>query len=79
MIMSNYGIFNPKPYDSEFGKKVLKIFEDIVRKKKTGVRRDPRLGEQDEKPNFEQLNRDAVKSLHILLEVQKTDNDFEVI
>ena len=79
MIMSNYGIFNPKPYDSEFGKKVLKIFEDIVRKKKTGVRRDPRLNEHDDAPNFEQLNRDAVKSLHFLPEANKTDEGFEVI
>jgi len=31
--MSEYGIFNPKPYNSsEVGKKVLKLFEKLKRK-----------------------------------------------
>lgn len=78
--MSEYGIFNPKPYDSEVGKKALKIFEKLKEKanKLDRVRHDPRLGEQDEEPNFEQLNREAVKSLHFLPEVQKTEEGFEV-
>ncbi len=42
------------------------------------VRCDPRLSEHDAAPNLEQLNRDAVKSLHILPEVQKTDEGFEM-
>ena len=40
---------------------------------------DARLSEQDDEPNFEQLNRDAVKSLHFLPEVLKTDEGFEVV
>ena len=81
MNMSNYGIFDPKPYySSEVGKKVLKVFEKLKRKanKLDRIRRDPRLGEQDEGPNFEQLNRDAVKSLHILPQVVRTDEGYQL-
>ena len=82
MIMSEqYGIFRVEDYNAKVNKKVLKIFEDLKRKAKEldRVRCDPRLSEQDDEPNFEQLNRDAIKSLHILPNVQKTDAGFEVI
>ena len=39
----------------------------------------PDSSEQDDEPDFEQLNQDAVKSLHFLPEVVKTDEGFEVV
>ena len=79
-MSENIGIFKIKDYHSDTGKKVWKIFEKLKNKanKLDRVRCDPRLGEQDEEPNFEQLNRDAVKSPHFLPEVNKTDEGFEV-
>jgi len=40
---------------------------------------DPRLSEQDEEVDLDKLNRDAVKSLHFLPDVAKTDEGFEVV
>ena len=34
---------------------------------------------EDEEPDFEQLRRDAVKSLFILPDVEKTDGGHEVV
>jgi hypothetical protein len=38
----------------------------------------PKVSE-DEEPDFEQLRRDAVKSLHFLPDVEKTDGGHEVV
>jgi hypothetical protein len=35
--------------------------------------------DEDQEPDFEQMRRDAVKSLHFLPEVMKTDEGFEVV
>ena len=62
--------------------KAIKLFTKLKRKGKFIVRsdkEDPRLGEVDEEPNLEQLNRDAVKSLHFLPDVEKTDQGFKVL
>ena len=65
-MSENYGIFKVKDYHSDTGKKVIKVFEklkqkaEVVNKVNNTV---PRLNEHDDEPNFEQLNRDAVKSL----------------
>jgi len=40
---------------------------------------DPRPSEQDEEVDLDKLNRDAVKSLHFLPDVAKTDEEFEVV
>ena len=40
----------------------------------------PKVSEdEDQQPDFDKLNRDAMKSLFILPEVQKTDEGFEVV
>ena len=40
----------------------------------------PKVSEnEDEEPDFEQLRRDAVKSLHFLPDVVKTDGGHEVV
>ena len=73
-------------HQSPVGKKAIELFEKLRRKavesdkaRFNEVRFDPRLGEDDDEPNFQQLNRDAVKSLHFLPEVQKTDEGHEVV
>jgi hypothetical protein len=35
--------------------------------------------DEDQQPDFEKLRRDAMKSLFVLPEVQKTDDGFEVV
>ena len=71
--MSNY-----KPYD-----KVWKIFEKLKQKAELAndgkIRSDPRLDEHSDDLHFQQLRRDAMKSLHILPNVQKTEEGFEVL
>lgn len=61
--------------------KAIKLFTKLKRKGKfiKTDKADPRLGEHDEEPNLEQLNRDAVKSLHFLPDVEKTDEGFKVL
>ena len=53
------------------------VFEKLLRKSDL-VKSDPRLGEYDDDLYFQQLQRDAIKSLHILPEVQKTERGFEI-
>ena len=53
------------------------VFEKLLRKADL-VKSDPRLNEHDDDLYFQQLNRDAVKSLHILPEVQKTEEGFQL-
>ena len=55
------------PHDA--GRKVLQFFERISKQPPP---------QEFSVPDFNQLNRDAVKSLHFLPEVVKTDEGFEV-
>ena len=81
-MSEEYGKFNRKAYDSDTGKKVLKVFEKLKQKAELShrekIRSDPRLNENDDDLYFQRLQRDAVKSLHILPEVLKTEEGFEV-
>ena len=66
----------------ETSDKVVKLFTKI--KKQTENNRkplvDPRLGEyDDEEQRIQQSSRDAVKSLKILPNMEKTDEGFEVV
>ncbi len=71
-----------KDYHSDTGKKVWKIFEKLKRKADLAryckVRSDPRLGEYDDESYFYQLRRDAMKSLHLLPNEEKSEEGFEV-
>lgn len=53
--------------------KAITLYNKLKRKAES-----PRLNEHENSLNFEQLNRDAVKSLFVLPEVSKTDEGFEV-
>ena len=80
-IMSEqYGIFQIKPYHAKLNDKVWKIFEKLKQKadQSDRVRVDPRLAEYDDDLRFQQLRRDAMKSLHILPEVQKTEEGYQL-
>ena len=66
--------------------KIAEALEDNGKRKKGSKKKfifkvpsDPRLNEVEEGPDFDKLNRDAVKSLHILPDVVKTDEGFEVV
>ena len=75
-----YGLLKPSDYDTDQQKshrKVVRLFEKL-RRKAESPRFDPRLGERDDSPDIGKLNRDAVKSLHILPEVSKSDEGFDV-
>ena len=54
------------------------VFEKLLRKSDL-IKADPRLSEYDDDLYFQQLRRDAMKSLHLLPEVQKTERGFEVL
>lgn len=56
--------------------KVQRVFDKL---KARAEKADPRLSEQAEEVDLGKLNRDAVKSLHFLPEVEKTDEGFEVV
>ena len=53
------------------------VFEKLLRKSDL-VKSDLRMDEYDDESYFNQLRRDAMKSLHILPEVQKTERGFEI-
>jgi hypothetical protein len=57
--------------------KATLVFEKLLRKSDL-VKADPRLNEYDDDLYFQQLRRDAMKSLHILPEVQKTEEGFQL-
>jgi len=62
--------------------KAIKVFKKSKGKGKfinKSNKEDPRLGEHDEEPNLEQLNRDAVKSLHFLHEVKRRDYGYDFL
>ena len=81
-MSEQYGMFRIKPYHARLDDKVWKIFEKLKRKAELAnvgkFRSDPRLGEYDNDQHLQQLSRDAMKSLHLLPEVQKTDEGFHV-
>ena len=79
-MSEQYGILQLKPYHAKLNDKVWKIFEKLKQKadESERIRCDPRLDEHDDDLYFQQLQRDAVKSLHILPEVLKTEEEFEV-
>jgi hypothetical protein len=56
--------------------KVRKVFDKL---KIRAERVDPRLDEQDEEVDKNKLSRDAMKSLHFLPDVVKTDGGHEVV
>ena len=63
--------------------KAMKLFTKLKRKgkfidKHKLNKEDPRLGEDDHESKLEQLNRDAVKSLHIFPdELERRDYGFD--
>ena len=60
--------------------KAMKLFTKLKRKGKFVNKTnkvDPRLGEHDEEPNLAKLNRDAVKSLHFIPEVERRDYGYD--
>ena len=79
-MSEQYGMFRIKPYHARLDDKVWKIFEKLKQKadQSDRVRIDPRLGEYDHDRHLQQLSRDAMKSLHLLPEVQKTEEGFHV-
>ena len=81
-MSEQHGIFQLKPYHAKLNNKVFKIFEKLKQKAELSdagkSRSDPRLNENDDDLRFQQLQRDAMKSLHILPNVQKTEEGFEV-
>ena len=79
-MSEQYGIFQLKSYHAKLNDKVWKIFEKLNQKANESdrVRHDPRLSENDDESYFNQLRRDAMKSLHLLPEVQKTDKGFQL-
>ena len=76
-----YGLLKPSDYDTDQQKshrKVVRLFEKL-RRKAESPKFDLRSNhEQDDQPDLGKLNRDAVKSLHILPEVSKKDEGFDV-
>jgi hypothetical protein len=56
--------------------KVQRVFDKL---KARAERVDPRLNEQDDEVDKNKLSRDAMKSLHFLPDVIKTDGGFEVV
>lgn len=82
------GLFNLPVQDtdhSETFNKVLRLFEKSTPAKKSKYKFggkldvDPHLKEQDDSPDFDKLNRDAVKSLFVLPEVIKTEEGHIVV
>ena len=57
--------------------KATLVFEKLLRKSDL-VTSDPRLDEYDDDLRFQQLKRDAMKSLHLLPEVQRTEEGFQL-
>ena len=53
------------------------VFEKLLRKSDL-VKSDLRMDEYDDESYFNQLRRDAMKSLHILPEVQRTEEGFQL-
>ena len=74
------GIFRTTPYESETGKKVLKVFEKLKRKanEQSRVRHDPRLAEHDDDLRSQELQQRAMKWLNIVPEVLKTEEGFKL-
>ena len=82
-MSEQHGMFRIKPYHAKLNDKVWKIFEKLKRKAELAnvgkFRSDPRLAEYDQDQYLQQHRRDAMKSLHLLPEVQKTEEGFEVL
>ena len=74
------GIFRTTPYESDIGKKVLTVFEKLQRKadEHNRVRHDPRLAEHDDDLRSQELQQRAMKWLHIVPEVLKTEEGFQL-
>ena len=79
-MSEQHGMFRIKPYHARLDDKVWKIFEKLKQKadQSERVRVDPRLGEYDHDQHLQQLSRDAMKSLHLLPEVQKTEEGYQI-
>ena len=79
-----YGMLKVEDEHSDVGKNVVRLFEKLRKKseeesnKSNKVRFDPRLDEYDDESYFRQLQRDAMKSLHVGDEVVKTEEGFVV-
>jgi hypothetical protein len=62
--------------------KALKVFKKSKRKGKfinKSDKVDPRLDEHDDESNLAKLNRDAVKSLHFLPEVERKEYGYDFL
>ena len=74
-IAETVGMLKIDDYRTETGKEISKLFENNKPKRQGKFIFEKR----DDGPDFDKLNRDAVKSLHVLPEVVKTDGGFEVL
>jgi hypothetical protein len=73
---STIGIFRLSNYKSDASDKVMRIFTKLKRK---AERVESKAELVQPEPNLEELRQSAVKSLHILPEVVKTEHGFEIV